>query len=166
MKPPIPFVSYVLSMLFCAALFVQSGCSEGSPAGSRPNIYDESADAQKQIADALAKASKENKRVLLQFGANWCGWCHKLHDLCESDKAIRELLAAGYVVVMVDVNKGHNADIDKKYANPTRYGLPVIVILDSESQQLVTKDTGELEDGDHHDPAKVLAFLQKWQPKK
>ena len=46
-----------------------------------PNIYDESLDGSGQIADALTIAKKENKRVLLQFGANWCGWCHKLHAL-------------------------------------------------------------------------------------
>jgi hypothetical protein len=32
---------------------------------------DETADASKQIADALAK--REHKLVLLEFGANWCG---------------------------------------------------------------------------------------------
>ena len=30
---------------------------------------------------ALVVAMKEDKRVLLQFGANWCGWCHRLHKL-------------------------------------------------------------------------------------
>ena len=51
--------------------------SAESPAKSlRQDIYDKSADGAKQIADALAMAKKENQRVLLQFGANWCGWCH------------------------------------------------------------------------------------------
>src|SRR3954469_3660648 len=49
-------------------------------------IYDESADARKNIASALAKAKRENQRVLIQWGANWCGWCHMLHDLFASDK--------------------------------------------------------------------------------
>ena len=41
---------------------------------SRPPIYDESADAQKQLTAALERAKKDNKIILLQFGANWCGW--------------------------------------------------------------------------------------------
>src|SRR5262249_28045802 len=45
----------------------------------RPKIYDESADGSQQINDALTAARKEHEVVLLQFGANWCGWCHKLH---------------------------------------------------------------------------------------
>ncbi|MCH8824564.1 MAG: hypothetical protein IH984_13770 [Planctomycetes bacterium] len=34
----------------------------------RKDIYDESADARKVINDALAKAKKENRRVLIQWG--------------------------------------------------------------------------------------------------
>ena len=30
----------------------------------------------------------------------------------------------------------------------------------------ITKNTAELEEGNHHNPAKVLAFLKEWAPKK
>jgi thiol:disulfide interchange protein len=133
---------------------------------ARPKIYDESLDGSKQISDALAIAKKENKRVLLQFGANWCGWCHLLHKLFEANKPISETLKANYVVVLIDVNQGHNKEIDKKYGHPTRFGLPVVVILDSDGKQLTTKNTEELEEGKQHNPDKVLAFLKEWAPKK
>lgn len=131
---------------------------------ARPALYDEKADGAKQIADALSVANKEHKRVLLQFGANWCGWCHKLHQLFASDARIAAKLKEAYVVVLIDVHKGHNADIDEKYGKPTKHGLPVIVVLDTDGKLLVTQDTGKLEEGDHHDPAKVLAFLNQWAP--
>ena len=118
------------------------------------------------VAEALEAAKKGNKHVLLQFGANWCGWCHRLHKLFASDKAIAEKLKNDYVVVLVDVNKEHNKDIDTKYGNPTRFGLPVIVVLDSSGKTLTTQDTGKLEEGDHHSPEKVMAFLEKWAPKR
>ena len=136
------------------------------PATTRPKLYDESMDGSKQIADALVVAKRENKRVLLQFGANWCGWCHKLHRLFEANKTIGEKLKSDYVVVLIDVNQGHNKVTDTKYGQPTRFGLPAIVILDQEGKQLTTKDTAQLEEGDHHDPDKVLAFLKEWSPKK
>jgi thiol:disulfide interchange protein len=140
--------------------------ADDAPKAARPKIYDEAADGSKQIAEALAAAKKENKRVLLQFGANWCGWCHKLHKLFESDKTIGDKLKSDFVVVLVDVNKDHNKDINKQYGNPTRFGLPVIVVLDVDGKQLTTKNTSELEEGDHHVPEKVLAFLKEWAPKK
>src|SRR6185436_241575 len=110
-----------------------------------------------QISHALALAKKEHKNVLLQFGANWCGWCHKLHELFASDKAIAAEIKKSFEVVLIDVNKGHNQSIDTKYGNPTRFGLPVIVILGADGEQLTTKNTEELEEGDHHSPTKVAA---------
>ena len=139
--------------------------AEGPAKASRPAIYDETADGKRQIADALAVARKEKKRVLVQFGANWCGWCHKLHQLFQTDPQIAARLKAAYVMVLIDVNKGHNDDTDKRYGNPTRFGLPVLVVLDSSGNTLTTQDTGKLEEGDHHDPKKVLAFLNQWAGK-
>jgi len=130
----------------------------------RPKIYDESADGAKQIERALADAKSGNKRVLLQFGANWCGWCHKLHRLFASDHAISERLKADYVVAMIDVNKGHNVDLVRKY-KAENLGLPFLVILDGDGKQLTTKNTGDLEEGDHHSPDKVMSFLKMWAPK-
>ncbi|HXT58268.1 MAG TPA: hypothetical protein VN699_06515 [Pirellulales bacterium] len=66
---------------------------------------------------------------------------------------------------MIDDVK-HNADILKRYGNPDKHGLPLLVVLDADGEQLTTKDTEELEEGDHHDPAKVLAFLIEWMPAK
>lgn len=130
-----------------------------------PDIYNESLDGTKQIDEAVALAQKEHKRVLLQFGANWCVWCHRLHNLCESDKNIAETLKANYVVALVDVNNGHNGELIKKY-DAERDGLPFIVILDGDGKHLETKNTSELEEGDHHSPAKVMAFLNEWKVRK
>jgi thiol:disulfide interchange protein len=164
MKIRFPHICLILA-LFVASLAGTVPVRAGdNSAATLPNIYDESADGSKQIADALAQAGKDGKRVLLQFGANWCPWCHKLHSLFEKDHAIAARLKSDYVVVLIDVNKGRNSEVDAKYGHPTRLGLPVIVILDSQGKQLTTKNSGELEEGDHHSPEKVLAFLKKWSP--
>jgi thioredoxin-related protein len=157
---------FVLGLLTASLTFTSAVQADDSPSAAKPAIYDESADGSKQVADALALAGKDGKRVLLQFGANWCPWCHKLHALFKADKDIAARLKSDYVVVLIDVNKGRNSEVDMKYGHPTRLGLPVLVVLDADGKQLTTKDSGELEEGNHHSPAKVLAFLDKWSPKK
>ena len=139
----------------------------GKPA--RASIYDKSADGTEQIEEALKTAKAQNKHVLLQFGANWCGWCHKLHALFKDNEQIAKVLRDSYVVVLVDVDqvngKPHNQEVVERYGNPTRFGLPVIVVLDHDGKQLVTQDTGKLEEGSQHNPKKVLGFLERWKPK-
>jgi hypothetical protein len=97
--------------------------------------------------------------------ANWCGWCHKLHTLFETDKSISDVLKSDYVVVMIDVNKGHNGDLYKKYADGS-FGIPFLVILDADGKYLLTEHTAVLEEGDHHSPPNVIAFLKEWAPKR
>ena len=128
-------------------------------------LYDVNADGKKQIEAALAKAQNENKNVILKFGANWCGWCHLLSDLFKGDPEVSKVLNDNYVLVLIDVDKGHNEDVVKKYGNPTQHGLPVLVVLDKSGKQLHTQDTALLEEGKRHSPAKVKAFLEKWKPK-
>ena len=58
----------------------------------RAPIYDEKADARAQIAAALETARQENKRVLVEFGGNWCGWCYKLYDVFHNDPEVAPLV--------------------------------------------------------------------------
>jgi thioredoxin-related protein len=133
-----------------------------------PDVYDTKADGKVLIADAVNRAHAGHKRVLLMMGANWCIWCHRLDGTFEHDTAVADVLRKNFEVVRIDVNtrKGiaRNADVDERYGHPTKEGLPVLVVLDESGRQLTTQETGALEDGSKHSPAKVLAFLRKWQP--
>jgi thiol:disulfide interchange protein len=134
-----------------------------------PDIYDPKADGKAQISAALATAAAEHKNVLLMFGANWCVWCHRLHTTFATNAEIARVLRANYEVVLIDINtrkgEARNAQVDARYGNPTKHGLPVLVVLDAAGNQLTTQDTGALEDGKNaHDPQKILAFLEKWRP--
>lgn len=44
-------------------------------------------------------------------------------------------------------------------------GVPFLVVLDADGKYLLTQHTAVLEEGDHHSPQKVLAFLKEWAPK-
>jgi len=135
-----------------------------SRAADKKDIYDTKANGAQQIKAALEQAKKENKAVILKFGANWCGWCHKLSDTFKHDAEIAKVLNENFLVILIDVDHGNNADVVKQYGEPTKHGLPVLVVLDKSGKPLHTQDTAKLEEGDHHDPAKVLAFLNAWKP--
>jgi len=148
----------VLSTALWAAEYPQMG----------DDIYDPSADAAADIAAALKQADAEGKHVLLDFGANWCVWCRRLHTLFESDATVAAALERAYVIVMIDVNTRNGTDRNAptivKYGEPTQHGLPVLMVLDGAGNPQVTQETGALEDGAGHSPAKVLAFLSRWAP--
>ena len=53
---------FFINMLFVLLLFAQT---------EKPKLYDPSADAKAEIAQAIKKAKTENKHVLIQVGGNW-----------------------------------------------------------------------------------------------
>ena len=100
-----------IALVFClsdtAALFAQDqapAATKLATAAKKPSIYDKTADTQVQLAKAMETAKRDDKRILVMFGGDWCGWCHKLHELFASDAEIRKVLSYEYVLVMVDTD--------------------------------------------------------------
>lgn len=133
-------------------------------------IYDPTANAEMQVNQAVAKASKEGKHVMLQIGGNWCIWCLRLNAFEHADPKIDSLIKADYVLVHLNYSQENkNLEILKKLEYPQRFGFPVLVILDTKGRRLHTQDSGFLEavkntDNIYYDKLKVLEFLSKWCP--
>ena len=149
---------------------------DASTKKKRKPIYDEKADASEQINEALASAQKENRRVLIQWGANWCGWCYLLHDTFKNDKQIASKLMYEYDVVLIDIGRfDKNIDLWEKYgADLKSGGVPFLTVLDAEGNVLANQETGSLETKrdeskpakEHvngHDPEVVMSFLTEHQ---
>jgi thioredoxin 1 len=99
-------------------------------------IYSETADAKAEVHEALATAAREHKRVLLDFGGNWCGDCKAL-EYYFHDPANASLLAQNYVVVDVNIGRyDRNQDLADKYQVPLKKGVPALAILDSKVRAL------------------------------
>src|SRR5258706_12278748 len=97
--------THILWLNICVAVLIGGGCATSS--GERTaKIYDESADGSKGIASGLTRAKKENKRVLLQFGANWSQGCHRLHRVLASDPAWAQEMRKEYVWLLMDRGEG------------------------------------------------------------
>ncbi len=138
------------------------------PVGPPPEIarpYQEGVDAQAEIDAAVASAHADGKHVLLMFGANWCVWCRRLAWVMENEPSVSAALAQGWHVVHVDTGtrgSGTNAGVIARYGDPVQHGLPCLVVLDGDGTLVHTQETGALESGDHHDPERVLAFLNRF----
>lgn len=145
----------VAFMVFCSAsVFAQ-----------KITIYHPEADAKAQIAEAVAKAGKNNKHVLLQIGGNWCSWCILFDRLVNGNDTLRTFRDNNYEMLHVNYSpENKNEEVLASLEYPQRFGFPVFVILDGKGRRIHTQNSAYLEKGKGHDPAKVLEFLQQWAP--
>ena len=154
-------------MLLCLATvaWVAPGWAQEEPTEAKPPVYDAQADAKADITAALKKCKKDNQRVLLVYGANWCGWCVKLDGVFKRNRDIRRKILYEYRIVKVDVGKfDKNMDIAKRHGvDLKQHGIPFLTVLDGNGSMLTNQNTSDLEKGAEHDVEKVKRFLTRWQ---
>jgi thiol:disulfide interchange protein len=131
--------------------------------GQARHIYDDDADAHAQVRAALATAAREHKRVILDFGGNWCGDCQVL-DIYFHQAPNAALLDSNFVLVDVSIGKyDRNLDVAEKYDVPLKKGVPALAVLDSHGRLLYSQTNGEFESMRRMDPHSVTEFLEHWK---
>lgn len=130
-------------------------------------LYHPNANAEKDIAAAVAKAKAEHKFVLIQGGGNWCSWCIEFARFAQADPAIDSVIKASFVWYHLNYSKeNENKKIFAKYGYAHRFGFPVFIILDGKGNRIHTQNSEYLEDGKKsYNKQKVQAFLEMWSPK-
>jgi thioredoxin 1 len=148
--------------ILAAGLVLAAGIA--SAAGR--DIYPDPDQAKPEIAAAFKTAAAQHKRILLDFGGNWCGDCIVL-DMYFHNDANRPILDANYV--LVHVNIGHmdeNVDIARQYDIPLEKGVPALAVLTEKGKLLYSQQNGQFEKMRAIDPSSVTQFLVQWKPVK
>lgn len=146
---------------------VPSTVAKSQPAGPVPfvkrHIYSETANPSADIEAALKKARAEHKRVILDFGGDWCPDCQVLDVYFHQDPNA-DLLARNFILVHVYIGRmDMNLDIPKKYHVPLNKGVPALAVLDAHGKLLYSQQTGQFENMRNMSSSDVTAFLYKWK---
>lgn len=132
------------------------------PANPNPQLYRANVNAAEEIHKATVIASKEKKRILLVFGANWCMDCHVLDNAFHRPR-IAPLLNANFLVVHVDVGQyDKNLELAKQYHVDLEKGVPEIAVLNTSGSLLYS--TSEFEKARVLSEDDVVKFLNEWKP--
>lgn len=130
-------------------------------AADLPTRFDPTRDAAADVAQAVAMAKADGKRVIVDVGGEWCSWCHILDRFIASHAEVRALIDARYVWVKVNVSKDNrNRAFLARW--PRIEGYPHLFVLDAGGRLVHSQDTGVLESGKGYDEARFVAMLRKW----
>lgn len=126
--------------------------------------FDPHRDAAQDLRSALAEAQRTGKRVLVDVGGEWCGWCHTLDKFFEQHPDLLALRETNYVTVKINYSKeNENRAFLSHY--PAIHGYPHLFVLDSSGAMLHSQDTSELEQGHSYNLRKLALFLKRWAPR-
>jgi thiol:disulfide interchange protein len=138
------------------------GSAAANSAGS--DIYPDPSQARADLAAALKTAAATHRRVLLDFGGNWCGDCQVL-DLYMHDSKNEPLIESNFVVVHINIGRmDANFDLAEKYGVPLNKGVPALAVLSEHGALLYSQKNGEFEAMRRMESSALTEFLVQWRP--
>ncbi len=151
----------------------------------RVRLYAECMDQRTLFVEALVRARAEEKVLLVNFGAEWCIWCHlldaELHgevsaSATEAEQAVAAELAAfaaeHFVVVHIEGQEAEGGvDVLEATGAMTAFAnaIPFVFTVDAQGRFLeaLYPERAEMEDAQGrpaHDRAVLLEMLQELVP--
>ncbi len=123
--------------------------------------YDVSADAHKAVAEALVRAARSGKFVLLDFGGNWCPDCRVTAGVLELPD-VKPWVDRNFEVVPIDIGRlDKNMDIGERYDVRVK-AVPTIIILDSHGRMINGGNPAALKDARGMTPQAIVDTLDGW----
>ena len=156
----LPAAAPALAMLLMAAAPAPS-----LPAGQATPVaapYNTSADAHKQVAGAIEAARATHRRVLLDFGGNWCPDCRMLAGVL-AEPAVKSWTEEHFATVMIDVGRmKKNMDIAAKYGVKIT-AVPTVLVVTPDGVVVNADKPFALSDDRSWSQQQIVDQLAKWE---
>jgi thioredoxin 1 len=130
------------------------------------DIYPDPSHAKADLATAIRTAGQSHKRVIVDFGGDWCGDCQVL-DIYFHNTENRPILESNFVLVHINIGRmDENLDIAEQYGIPVTLGVPALAVLSEKGKLLYGQRGGEFKSMRRMESSEVTKFLVQWRPPK
>jgi len=128
-----------------------------------PLPYDESADADRVVADGLKRAKASRKLLLIDLGGNWCLDCRLLAGTMDLPQ-LAPWVRRHFELAMVDIGRfDKNLQIPKHHGMAQLRGVPALLIVDPVTGKVLDNGHEEaLADARSLTPQALADWLAQW----
>jgi thioredoxin 1 len=131
-----------------------------------PDVYPAPSRARTDIAAALHAAAASHKRVILDFGGNWCIDCQVLNRYFH-DSQNAPIVKANFVVVYINIGQmDANVGLAEGYGIPIKKGVPALAVLGSHGKLIYSQSAGQFDNMSQLQSSALTRFLIRWKPVK
>lgn len=156
-------IRFSLTSALLAAFLLLGGCTAESAETDVPEYsvrYDPERDPFADGREAIRLAAASNRRILIEVGGDWCGWCRELHRLQQRDD-IRRQLRQQFVVLKVNYSDDNrNAGFLSSF--PEVQGFPKLYVSEKDGTILHVQDPAAFVVDGHYSHERYLEFLRRW----
>lgn len=127
-----------------------------------PSPYRAGADARTEIAAGAQRARASGKRLLIDFGGNWCSSCRQLAAVVALPE-VRPWMARHFELVTVDIGRfDRNTDIAARFGIKL-WAAPTILVVDPRNGRLLNgNDAVGMGTATTQTPQQMANWFGKW----
>ena len=131
------------------------------PPAAHKSGYDATRDPSRDLQDAMAQATKTNRRILIEVGGDWCVYCGIMDATFDGHPELRKELTDHYVLLKVNYSKENpNDTFLSRY--PAISDYPHFFVLDSKGTLVRSQPTHSFEHKKTYNAGKIDDFLKKY----
>ncbi|MBI5295408.1 MAG: thioredoxin family protein [Chloroflexi bacterium] len=124
-------------------------------------LFNPNQDHAQELQRTILRARQERKNILIEVGADWCVWCHRLEHFILSNPELHLLRSQNYIHMRLFSGEGGSLpDVFDKL--PPFDGIPHFFVYDFQGNLLHSQHTEPFEVGESYDYNKVWEFLAAW----
>ncbi len=128
------------------------------------DVYDPKRKPTEDLATTVKQATARNRRILLQVGGNWCGWCRTMSRYFHENDTVAAALAENFIIMKVNWSpENPNGFFLKDY--PDIESFPHLFVLESDGKLLHSQPTEGFEKRGSYNEEALLEFVRKWAAK-
>jgi thioredoxin-related protein len=95
----------------------------------------------------LKLAKEQNKAIIIDFYADWCGWCKRMEAMVFNDSEVAEKLKKNFICIRIHTDTAEDNNLNYKNHVLTKQefaamlgvqGLPTVVFMDKDGNTITT----------------------------
>jgi thiol:disulfide interchange protein len=124
-------------------------------------LFNSNLDQAQELRKTVMRARLAKKNILIEVGADWCVWCHRLEHFILVNPELHQLRSQNYIHMRLFSGEGSDLpDVFDKL--PPFDGIPHFFVYDFQGNLLHSQNTEPFEVGETYDYTRVWEFLASW----
>ncbi len=127
-------------------------------------LFDRNVNFEAQLENALREAKETGKRIIVEFGGDWCSWSVKMCKVLESAK-FKSLLQERFIFLRCYAGHDGECHYPEHLEFPNFSAIPFFVLLNENGEIIASQSTETFEWFRFYKKYKIYSFLKSWAKK-
>jgi len=124
-------------------------------------IFDSSINFETTLNKALEEAVKHNKKVIIEYGGDWCIWSERMYSVLEKKK-FKNFLNEHFIFVRCFIGRECENSFPAHIEMPEFDSVPFFSLLNQEGEFIFHQNTEPFEILWFYNKRKIFEFLKEW----